>query len=138
MKYRIVLVAVTVAAAWLHASVSSALDHTKDSLDTVKQNLAEKKAVLVDVREQKEWDRGHLQHATLVPLSRLTRTASDPAAADKLAKDLPKDRIVYCHCARGVRAQMAGDILQKLGFDVRPLAAGFEQLLEAGFSAAVK
>jgi rhodanese-related sulfurtransferase len=108
-------------------------EHTKDSLDTVRKNLADKKAVLVDVREQKEWDLGHLKQAKLVPLSQLSTIASDPAAVEKLAKDVPKDRIVYCHCARGVRALMAGDMLKKLGYDVRPLAAGFEELSKAGF-----
>lgn len=115
-----------------------AVDHTKDSLDTVKEKLAQKKAVLIDVREPKEWDRGHLKDARLVPLSELNRAASDPAVKEKLAKELPKDRIVYCHCARGVRALMAGNILEKLGYDVRPLAAGFDELREQGFPAETK
>ena len=31
---------------------------------------------------------------------------------------------------------MAGNLLEKLGYDVRPLSAGFEDLLEAGFPTA--
>jgi phage shock protein E len=120
------------------ANGASAAEHTKDSLDKVKQNLAQKQAVLVDVREQAEWDREHLEDAQLWPLSELKRAASDPATKEKLAKKLPKDRIVYCHCAKGVRAVMAGNILEKLGYDVRPLAAGFDQLRDAGFPAAKK
>ncbi len=89
--------------------------------------------MIIDVREQKEWDRGHLKQARLVPLSELNRAASTAAGKEKLAGQLPKDRIVYCHCARGVRAVMAGNVLEKLGFDVRPLAAGFDELREAGF-----
>src|SRR5262249_23255597 len=60
-------------AALLFALSASALaaEHTKDSLDTVKQNLAAKKAVLIDVREIGEWKRGHLADARLVPLSEL-------------------------------------------------------------------
>jgi rhodanese-related sulfurtransferase len=115
------------------AATALGSEHTKDSLETVRKNLAEKKAVLLDVREQKEWDRGHLKQAQLVPLSELTKSTGDPAARQKLEKALPKDRIVYCHCARGVRALMAGDILKNLGYDVRPLAAGFEELGKAGF-----
>lgn len=131
---KLALICLTLVAA-LTQSVASAAEHTKDSLETVKQNLAQKKAVLLDVREPKEWDRGHLHDAQLVPLSELNRAASNPAAQEKLAKQLPKDRIVYCHCAKGVRALMAGNILEKLGYDVRPLAAGFDELREGGFAA---
>jgi len=53
------------------APAALAAEHTKDSLETVKKNLKEKKAVLLDVREQREWDAGHLQQALLVPLSKL-------------------------------------------------------------------
>jgi phage shock protein E len=116
----------------------AASEHTRDSLETVKKNLAEKKAVLVDVREAKEWDRGHLRVARLVPLSKLTATDADPTAKAQLAKELPEGRIVYCHCARGVRALLAADILTKLGYEVRPLAAGFDELRESGFEAAPK
>ena len=86
-----------------------AAEHTKDSLDTVKQNLAAKKAVLVDVRETGEWNRGHLADAQLFPLSELKNVGSDPAIREKLGKTLAKDRIVYCHCAKGVRALTAGE-----------------------------
>ena len=42
-------------------------EHTKDSLSTVKEKIAEKKAVLVDVRDLVEWNAGHVQGAVLVP-----------------------------------------------------------------------
>ena len=116
-------------------SILCAAEHTKDSLDKVKEQLADQKAILVDVREQGEWDRGHLREAKLMPLSELKRAASDPAAKEKLVKSLPSDKIIYCHCAKGVRALMAGNILEKLGYDVRPLSVGFEQLRDAGFPA---
>ena len=71
--------------------------HTKDSLDTVKKALAEKKAVLIDVREQSEWDDGHLKDAKLLPLSSL----KDGALPKGLELLLPKDKAVYLHCAAG-------------------------------------
>ena len=111
-------------------------EHTKDSLDKVKENLASKKAVLVDVREAKEWDKGHLVGAQKLSLSDLKRASTDATVQAEVAKQLPKDRIVYCHCAKGVRALMAGDILEKMGYDVRPLAAGYDDLRAAGFAAA--
>ena len=111
-----------------------AADHTKDSLETVKERLKDKSAVLLDVREQKEWAEGHLQEAQLVPLSKLKTTGE----AEKLTKDLPKKKIVYCHCGAGVRACTAADILKKHGYDVRPLKDGYKDLVKAGFPKAEK
>jgi phage shock protein E len=59
------------AALCLAASMAKADEHTKDSLDTVKKNLAAKKAVLLDVREKDEWDDGHLKDAMPAPISAL-------------------------------------------------------------------
>lgn len=106
-----------------------AAGHTKDSLPMVKKNIAEKVAVLVDVREKSEWDRGHIAGAELLPLSEL-RQGIKP---DSLQKALPKDRIIYTHCAVGKRSLIAAEILQKQGYDVRPLKAGYTDLLQAGF-----
>lgn len=102
-----------------------AAEHTKDSLDDVKKNVSDKKAVLIDVREQSEWDDGHLDSATLVPLSALKK--------GEQADSLPKDRIIYAHCASGKRCLTAADILKKQGYDVRPLKAGYMDLVKAGF-----
>ena len=88
----------------LFAKPVDAAEHTKDSLDTVKQNLANHKAILLDVRKKKEWDNGHLQDARLVPLSELNRISTDSALKQKLEKDLPKDRIIYCHCSAGIES----------------------------------
>jgi rhodanese-related sulfurtransferase len=117
----------------LVAGASRAAEHTQDSFETIKKNLAEEKAVMVDVRERREWDRGHLKDARLLPISELNRIRSDKAAQKKLAEKLPADRIIYCQCAKGVRALLAGEVLEKLGYDVRPLAAGFDELSKSGF-----
>jgi rhodanese-related sulfurtransferase len=110
-----------------------AVEHTKDSLDKVKANVGQQKALILDVREQSEWDEGHLAGAKLVPLSKLKSGRSAKEFVDQLAKDAPKEKIIYCHCRAGVRALVAGDILKELGYDVRPLKQGYEELIEAGF-----
>lgn len=124
---------VSLVVVFLLCGAAAAAEHTKDSLDTVKENLAKKKAVLIDVREMGEWKRGHLEGAQLVPLSQLRRLKDDPAVKAKVEKSLPKDRIIYCHCASGVRVLSAADILGKLGYDIRPLSSGFNDLRKAGF-----
>ena len=106
--------------------------HTRDPLATVKQSVAEKRAVLVDVREVSEWDNGHLKDALLLPLSRIRAGIS----ADELMRLLPKDQPIYLHCGAGGRCLLAASSLRKHGYDLRPLKPGFEELIQGGFSRA--
>lgn len=106
-----------------------AKDHTKDSLATVKKNVAAKKAVLVDVREQAEWDKGHVADALLLPLSELNQGIN----AKALAKLLSKDKVVYTYCRSGRRSVTAAKLLDEHGYDVRALKAGYAELIENGF-----
>lgn len=119
------------AALLLSSAAAFCAEHTKDSLDTVKKKIADKSAVLLDVREKKEWDEGHLKGAAFVPLSDLKKGIE----AEKLSKQLglKKGTIIYVHCAAGGRCLPASDILIKAGFDARPLKQGYQPLLEAGF-----
>ncbi len=112
----------------------TARGHTTDSLKTVQQRLVDNTAVLVDVREQHEWDQGHLEAAVLVQLSKLKEESDSKDFVEQLAQILPQDKIIYCHCRAGGRALVATSILQKMGYDVRPLKAGYADLLKAGFS----
>jgi len=118
----------------LSAQDKEPLTHTKDSFDTVKASVKAGKAVIVDVREQDEWDAGHLKGAILMPQSKLKVEAE----AAELAKKLDKSKVVYTHCRAGRRALVCGEILKKQGFDVRPLKAGFEELVKEGFEKADK
>jgi len=115
------------------ASAQQPTGHTMDSLDVVKKNLKDGKAILIDVREQAEWDDGHLEGARFVPLSKLKKK---DAAAEELIKLLPKDKTIYVHCASGRRVLVCGELLKGKGLDVRPLKSGYMQLLEAGFEKA--
>ncbi len=107
------------------------LTHTKDTLDVVKARVEEKKAVLVDVRGDDEWKEGHLKSAVHVPLPDLSKMSES-----QLREKLPKDKIIYTHCAAGVRSLKAGKILEKFGYDIRPLKPGYEELVKAGFEVA--
>jgi phage shock protein E len=114
------------------AAASQAADHTEDSLKTVKENIAAEKALLVDVREKSEWDRGHVKDAVFLPLSELRNGITKQSLAEKL----PADKIVYTHCAVGVRSRTAADILLRNGYDVRALKPGYKDLIAAGFEKA--
>ncbi len=118
------------------AGPARGVEYTGDSYDTVLENLAQRKAVLIDVREVGEWKQGHLEAATLIPLSELRKMSKDARVREGIVESLPQDKIIYCHCASGVRVITATQILEKLGFKIRPLEAGYKELLEAGFARA--
>ena len=105
------------------------LKHTEDSLQTIKERIADKKAVLVDVRELVEWNDGHIEGAIHLPF----RDLQDKFDATALRDKLPKDTIIYTHCMVGFRALKAAKILEKHGYEIRPLKPGYKELLEAGF-----
>ena len=122
------LVLVTCAASFTLA----AEEHTKDTVDQVKENLKNKKALILDVREQAEWDAGHLKGAVLLPSSKL----KEGADLKEVMKGLDKKQIIYTHCKAGGRALRCAEALKKEGFDVRALKLGYEELLKAGFEKA--
>ena len=117
--------------AFLYSHVHAA-ELSNDPLPTVQENVATHKAVLVDVREQGEWKEGHVEGAISLPLSSLKKGVDRSA----LEQQVPKDKIVYTHCVMGVRALAAAKILEKLCYNVRPLKAGYEDLVKAGFEKA--
>ncbi|MFO0848109.1 MAG: rhodanese-like domain-containing protein [Gemmataceae bacterium] len=118
----------------LFTTAAVAADHTTDTPDQVKKALADKTAVLIDVREPKEWDAGHLKDAKPLPLSKIRAGVPE---AERL-KVMPKGKVVYLHCKAGGRCLTAADELKKFGYDVRPLKAGYEDLLKAGLPKAEK
>jgi len=117
-------------------SLQEPVEHTKDTLENVKAAMAKKDAVLVDVREQREWDDGHVDGALFVPLSWLREESKGDKFAERLGEKLPAKKIVYLYCRSGGRALTAAGLLRKQGYDARPLKAGYEDLRKAGFTPA--
>jgi phage shock protein E len=107
--------------------------HSTDSLETVKKNIADGKAVMIDVREKAEWDAGHLKVAKLVEMSRFSDIEKQKEVAEK---EFDKSKIIYTHCKAGGRSVSVAEILKKFGYDVRPLKPGYEELIKAGFEKA--
>lgn len=77
-----------------------------------------RKAQLIDVREPKEFDGGHILGARNIPLSQMrNRTA-----------EIRKDKPVYLYCQSGARSTRAAMLLNKKGYkDLNHLQGGFKK-----------
>lgn len=71
------------------------------------RELVENDAFIVDVREEYEYEEGHLINSVNIPLSELR---------DRL-DEIPKDEPVYMHCRSAQRSYNAVLALQGLGYD---------------------
>jgi len=79
--------------------------------------------VILDVRNEDEWARGHMAGAVLIPL---------PALHARLA-EIPRDRAIIVHCQRGSRSSAAAATLDAFGFDdVHELTGGISAWEAAG------
>jgi len=82
--------------------------------------------VVVDVREQEEWDEGHIPGAVHVPRGHLE------SRIERLAPDAARPVVVYC--SQGNRSAFAAKTLVELGYeDVVSLAGGFTDWKRNGF-----
>src|SRR5216683_906668 len=82
--------------------------------------------VVVDVREQDEWDEGHIPGAVHIPRGHLE------SRIERLAPDTGRPVIVYCSV--GNRSAFAAKTLAELGYDdVVSLAGGFTDWKRNGF-----
>lgn len=83
------------------------------------------KAVVLDVRETKEFDGGRLPGAVHIPLSQLK---------DRMGElDKYKERPVITYCARGQRSRSAGTMLGRAGFTkLFNLTGGLKAWKDAG------
>ena len=78
---------------------------------------------LLDVREQHEYDKAHIEGVQLVPLGQLPERHSD----------LPKDKPILCICAGGVRSEKAARFLLSNEFqDVTNMSEGMRGWLQRG------
>ena len=71
--------------------------------------LAEQKAIIVDVREDSEWNEQHIAGAIHIPLAQVQSRISELAQY--------KDSTVITQCRRGKRWAKAASTLQAAGFN---------------------
>lgn len=89
-------------------------------VEDIKREILANQAILIDVREQDEWDAGHLKHARLIPLSELTE--------GNIPDDLPLDKTIFLHCRRGGRAVHAEQILKEIYPNVKAVKLSYDDL----------
>ncbi len=141
MSFKIIAgLAVLLSAALLFTVLAPAdEEYTTVPPERILEQVKKGEAVLVDVREQREWDAGHLKDAVFIPLSSLqewTRDGMSKQEKAALAKLLPEGKAVYCHCRSGGRALTAAEAFARLGHQVKPLKPGINALAKAGFPVA--
>lgn len=79
-------------------------------------------AVLLDVREQEEWDAGHAPAALHVPMSTISGRASD----------IPTDALIVCVCRSGGRSAAVTEALLNGGWKAVNLEGGMQAWHAAG------
>jgi hydroxyacylglutathione hydrolase len=81
----------------------------------------------VDVRRPAEWEDGHIQSATPMPLSQFVATMDE----------LDGGRLIAVHCEGGYRSSIATSLLKRAGFPrVLNVKGGFDAWKAAGLPAA--
>nr|WP_231589586.1 rhodanese-like domain-containing protein [Bacillus sp. FJAT-27916] len=94
---------------------------TKKMVKTLSQEefkAGYRKAQLIDVREQNEFDGGHILGARNIPSTQLKMRM----------KELRKDKPVYLYCQSGMRSTRAAQMLYKNGYrDLYQLDGGFKK-----------
>lgn len=80
---------------------------------------SEEPHTLIDVREQNEWDAGHIEGATHIPRGLLEF---------KIGEVVPeKAALIIVQCKTGGRGALCGEALLKLGYqNVKNLDGGYE------------
>lgn len=76
-------------------------------------------SVLVDVRTELEYSKGHIPGAINIPVDNLRARLAE----------LPRERSIVAYCQVGQRGYLATRILLQAGFDVRNLGGGYKTFL---------
>ena len=81
--------------------------------------------VILDVREQSEYDAGHIPGVTLIPLNDVPNRLNE----------IPKDKPVIVTCRSGNRSGQATDFLRQQGYtNVHNMTGGINAWQQAGYA----
>ena len=91
------------------------------TIDELEHAIAQN-AHVVDVREQDEFDAGHVPNAHHIPLN---------TVPERMA-ELPEGETVWLICQGGVRSMKAANYLEAQGYDVVSVAGGTGSWIQSG------
>ena len=83
--------------------------YTQISQEKAKEMMNKQDVVILDVREQDEYDSGHIKGAVLLPVGTINE-----ASAAAIIKS--KDTVVLVYCRSGNRSKTASQALADLGY----------------------
>jgi rhodanese-related sulfurtransferase len=108
--------------------VNDAATHVKElTLEQARQRLVAKPdAVLLDVREDSEWENGHAAEAVHLGKGVLERDL------ERVFPDPAREIIMYC--GGGYRSILTAEVAQRMGYhNVFSLKGGYKALVQAGW-----
>ncbi|RAJ08647.1 rhodanese-related sulfurtransferase [Chitinophaga skermanii] len=93
-------------------------------IDTLAKLIEQNEVILLDVRPQEEYNRGHIHHAMSIPIATL----------EQQLKQLPKNKtfIAYCRGPFCVYADEAVALLHREGFQAKRMDGGFPDWMLKG------
>jgi len=97
------------------------------TIEQARERLAKNpKAVLLDVREDSEWEKGHAQEAQHLGKGVLERDI------EKMFPDTNTEIIMYC--GGGYRSALTAEVAQRMGYkNVASLIGGYKGLVQANW-----
>ena len=91
------------------SNASSESDYQQISQEEAKEMMDTQDVIILDVREQDEYDSGHIPGAVLLPVG----TIDETTAAEVIPE---KDSTVLVYCRSGNRSKTASSTLAELGY----------------------
>ena len=91
------------------SNASSESDYQQISQEEAKEMMDTQDVIILDVREQDEYDSGHIPGAVLLPVG----TIDEETAAEVIPE---KDSTVLVYCRSGNRSKTASSTLAELGY----------------------
>ena len=79
-------------------------------------------AVFLDVREPEEYEAGHIERSTHIPIGQIAQRV----------EEVPTDRSIVVVCQIGQRSALVADFLTQRGLDAQNLEGGLEAWMAEG------
>lgn len=100
------------------------------SMEELQEKIASRDVIVLDVRPNEEYQRGHIEQAVSIPIEELGRRM----------EELPKETeiIAYCRGPLCVYADEAVNLLKEKGFEANRLNEGYPDWKAMGFPAEIK